>query len=279
MKTLFDQVSFSFSRKVTNAYSTSFSVASRLLAASIRQDVYNIYGFVRLADEIVDSFQNYQQEILFEDFENQLYDALNRKISLNPVLNAFQHTYHKYNLDLETVKAFMHSMRMDLHKSQYNTEKEYHDYIYGSADVVGLMCLKVFVKGDAESYERLKNQAMKLGSAFQKVNFLRDLKADYDKLNRSYFPGVNLDELDENSKNRLIEEIESDFKDAFHGILHLPVEARLGVYTAYVYYLRLLKKLKKTPSVEIKNTRIRVANYEKIGLLAQSYMRYRLNIL
>lgn len=266
MKTLFDQVSFSFSRHVTGTYSTSFSVASRLLAGSIRQDIYNIYGFVRLADEIVDSFQNYQQEALFDDFETQLYDALNRKISLNPVLNSFQHTYHKYNLDLETVQAFMHSMRLDLHKTVYSTEKEYQDYIYGSADVVGLMCLKVFVKGDVEVYKSLKGQAMKLGSAFQKVNFLRDLKTDYDRLNRSYFPGVNLDALDENSKHKLIEEIESDFKQALHGILQLPVEARLGVYTAYVYYHRLLKKLKKTPSVEIKNARIRVANYEKIGL-------------
>lgn len=279
MKTLFDQVSFSFSRQVTSTYSTSFSVASRLLAGSIRQDIYNIYGFVRLADEIVDSFQNYHQEALFDDFEFQLYDALNKKISLNPVLNSFQYTYHKYNFQIETVHAFMQSMRLDLHKTVYKTEKEYQDYIYGSADVVGLMCLKVFVKGDVEAYNSLKGQAMKLGSAFQKVNFLRDLKTDYDHLNRSYFPGVNLNALDENSKHKLIEEIESDFKQAFHGIHQLPVEARLGVYTAYVYYHRLLKKLKKTPSVEIKNARIRVANYEKIGLLAQSYMRYRLNIL
>ncbi|PJB13569.1 MAG: phytoene synthase [Flavobacteriales bacterium CG_4_9_14_3_um_filter_40_17] len=279
MKALFDQVSFSFSYQVTKTYSTSFSVASRLLASSIRQDIYNIYGFVRLADEIVDSFQGYQQEDLFNDFENQLYDALNKKVSLNPVLNAFQHTYHKYKLEFETVKSFMHSMRLDLRKSVYKTQQEYQEYIYGSADVVGLMCLKVFVNGDANRYDQLKEQAVKLGSAFQKVNFLRDLKADHDLLNRSYFPGVNLDELDEKSKLKLIEEIEIDFKQAYQGIIRLPVEARLGVYTAYVYYLSLLKKLKKTPSVEIKNTRIRVPNYEKFGLLAQSYMRYRLNIL
>lgn len=279
MKALFDQVSETTSKQVTHTYSTSFSVASRLLAGNIRQDIYNIYGFVRLADEIVDTFLEYHQRALFDDFERQLYDSLNRRISLNPVLNAFQKTFHTYNIDVELVEAFMRSMRADLTKKKYETYQDYAQYIYGSADVVGLMCLKVFVNGNEEVYENLKVSAQKLGSAFQKVNFLRDLKSDHESLNRSYFPNVNLQNIDEITKQQLIEEIETDFKEAYQGIVKLPVEARLGVYTAYVYYKRLLYKLKNTPSHQIKEARIRVPNYEKFGLLAQSYMRYRLNIL
>lgn len=279
MKALFDQVSETTSKQVTHTYSTSFSVASRLLAGNIRQDIYNIYGFVRLADEIVDSFLEFNQKALLDDFENQLYDAIKRRISLNPVLNAFQKTYHTYQIDLQLVKSFMKSMRTDLTKLTYETYQDYNQYIYGSADVVGLMCLKVFVKGNQKMYEDLKAPAQKLGSAFQKVNFLRDLKSDFESLNRSYFPNVNLHNMDEQTKHELISEIESDFKEAYQGILQLPVEARLGVYTAYVYYKRLLYKLKKTPSHQIKASRVRVPNYEKFGLLAQSYMRYHLNIL
>jgi phytoene/squalene synthetase len=279
MKSLFDTVSQKVSKQVTHSYSTSFSLATKLLAGSIRQDIYNIYGFVRLADEIVDSFIEYPQAALFDDFEKQLHDALHKRISLNPVLNAFQETYHKYDLDIKSVEAFMASMRADLSKKIYKDSEEYQKYIYGSADVVGLMCLKVFVKGDQTFYNQLKDKAEKLGSAFQKVNFLRDLKADHELLNRSYFPNVNLENMDEMTKEKLILEIEDDFREAYQGILQLPVEARLGVYTAYVYYQSLLRKLKRTPSHQIKTRRIRVPNYEKIGLLAQSYMRYRLNIL
>lgn len=279
MKALFDQVSEATSKQVTHTYSTSFSVASRLLAGNIRQDIYNIYGFVRLADEIVDTFLEFNQKALLDDFENQLYDAINRRISLNPVLNAFQKTYHTYQIDMELVKAFLKSMRTDLTKLTYETYQDYTQYIYGSADVVGLMCLKVFVKGDQKMYDDLKDPAQKLGSAFQKVNFLRDLKSDFESLNRSYFPNVNLHNMDEETKQQLINEIESDFKEAYRGIVQLPVEARLGVYTAYVYYKRLLYKLKKMPLHQIKVSRIRVPNYEKFGLLAQSYMRYQLNIL
>lgn len=279
MKALFDIVSFACSEKVTKAYSTSFSAAVKMLAPSIRQDIYNIYGFVRFADEIVDSFHDYNKEELFDKFEKELADAISNKISLNPILNSFQHTVHKYNIKQDLIDAFMKSMKLDLVKSEYKTTQEYHEYIYGSADVVGLMCLTVFVNGDENKYNELKDSAMKLGSAFQKVNFLRDLKADYEDLNRTYFPNTDLSKLTEASKQEIIDDIENDFKMAYEGILHLPLEAKFGVYTAYRYYKRLLNKLKATPSAEIKNTRIRVPDYQKFELLARCYVKYRLNLL
>lgn len=279
MKSIFDTVSFVCSKNVTKSYSTSFSSAVKMLAPSIRQDIYNIYGFVRLADEIVDTFHDYDKATLFDDFEKDLYKAITHKISLNPVLNAFQHTVNNYHIDLSLVEAFMKSMRLDLHKSEYKSYQEYQEYIYGSADVVGLMCLQVFVNGDLEKYEQLKHSAMRLGSAFQKVNFLRDLKADYEDLNRTYFPNTDLSQLDEVSKQEIIAEIEADFEAGFEGIQQLPIEAKFGVYTAYIYYKKLLHKLKKTPSLEIKNTRIRVPDYEKIGLLAKCYFSYRLKLI
>ena len=279
MKSLFDTVSFECSKNVTKSYSTSFSTAVKMLSPSIRQDIYNIYGFVRFADEIVDSFHDYNKEDLFELFENDLKLALQNKISLNPVLNSFQHTVHNYNIPNELIQAFMKSMKMDLVKNKYATFAEYNEYIYGSADVVGLMCLKVFVNGDQEKYNQLEQSAMRLGSAFQKVNFLRDLKADYEDLNRTYFPNTDLSQLDEQSKNEIIKEIEADFDAGYKGIVQLPIEAKFGVYTAYIYYKKLLTKLKKTPSVEIKNTRVRVSDYQKIGLLARCYVNYRLNII
>ncbi|MBP9794228.1 MAG: phytoene/squalene synthase family protein [Flavobacterium sp.] len=279
MKSLFDTVSFECSKNVTKSYSTSFSTAVKMLSPSIRQDIYNIYGFVRFADEIVDSFHDYNKEDLFELFENDLKLALQNKISLNPVLNSFQHTVHNYQIPVELIQAFMKSMKMDLVKNKYATFAEYNEYIYGSADVVGLMCLKVFVNGDQEKYNQLEQSAMRLGSAFQKVNFLRDLKADYEDLNRTYFPNTDLSQLDEQSKNEIIKEIEADFDAGYKGIVQLPIEAKFGVYTAYIYYKKLLTKLKKTPSVEIKNTRVRVSDYQKIGLLAKCYVNYRLNII
>ena len=279
MKSIFDNVLFDCSVNVTKAYSTSFSSAVKMLAPSIRQDIYNIYGFVRFADEIVDTFHDYDKEALFSQFEKELSLALSQKISLNPILNSFQHTVNKYNIPMELIDAFMHSMKLDLHKSVYTTVEEYNQYIYGSADVVGLMCLKVFVNGNNEKYEELKHSAMRLGSAFQKVNFLRDLKADYEDLSRTYFPNTDLSRLDEASKQQIIDEIQADFDAGFEGIQKLPIEAKFGVYTAYIYYKKLLSKLKKTPSVEIKNTRIRVPDYEKVGLLAKCYLNYRLNIL
>ncbi len=279
MKSIFDYVSFECSKLVTKSYSTSFSSAVKMLAPSIREDIYNIYGFVRFADEIVDSFHQYDKELLFELFEQDLEKALQNKISLNPILNSFQHTVNRYEIPKDLIDAFMKSMKQDLYKKEYQSTAEYQEYIYGSADVVGLMCLKVFVKGNEALYEELKHSAMRLGSAFQKVNFLRDLKADFEDLNRTYFPNTNLNQLDETSKQEIIAEIESDFAAGFVGIQKLPIEAKFGVYTAYIYYKKLLSKLKKTPSLEIKNTRIRVPDYEKAGLLAKCYLNYRLNII
>ena len=279
MKGTFDQVSYQCSKIVTERYSTSFALATKMLHSSIRGHIYNIYGFVRFADEIVDTFHDYDKVVLFDKFEQELEAALIDKISLNPILNSFQHTYHTFNIPKHLVDSFMKSMRMDLVKNVYLTDAEYKEYIYGSADVVGLMCLKVFVKGDIEKYERLKESAMALGSAFQKVNFLRDVKADFEELNRSYFPNTNLKELDENSKKRIVEEIKADFKLGYKGIIALPTEAKFGVYTAYKYYYKLLKKLQSTPSLEIKNARIRVPNYQKFGLLARSYVKYKMNLV
>ncbi len=279
MKDLFDKISFDCSRNVTKSYSTSFSSAVKMLAPNIRQDIYNIYGFVRFADEIVDSFHDYNKEELFASFEKDLDLALQNKISLNPILNAFQYTVTKYEIPDELIAAFMKSMKLDLTKTEYKTESEYNEYIFGSADVVGLMCLKVFVNGDDSKYKTLKDSAMRLGSAFQKVNFLRDLKADFEDLNRTYFPNTDLSKLDEVSKLKIIEEIEADFKAGYEGLIHLPIEAKFGVYTAYIYYKKLLSKLKSTPSAEIKNTRIRVSNYQKYGLFAKCYFTYKLNII
>ncbi len=279
MKNIFDEVSYSCSENVTKTYSTSFSLATRLLSKNIRKDIYNIYGFVRFADEIVDSFHDYNKTELFNDFSDDLKKALINRIHLNPILNSFQHTYHKYHIDKDLVDSFMKSMRMDLTKKKYNTVKEYKEYIYGSADVVGLMCLKVFVQGDTKLYNKLKNNAMKLGSAFQKVNFLRDLKADKEDLNRTYFPNTKFEKLNESEKNEIINEIENDFKDGLEGIKQLPLDAKFGVFLAYRYYNQLLKKLKKTPATEIINKRIRVPNLKKIELLTRSYVKYQLNLL
>jgi len=279
MKKLFDQVSESCSRIVTESYSTSFTLATKMLDSSIRQDIYNIYGFVRFADEIVDSFHDFNKEELLNLFELDLKKSIKDKISLNPILNSFQKTLNKYEIDYELVNSFLKSMKSDLNKKQYLSSEEFDEYVYGSADVVGLMCLKVFVKGDKKQYDDLKPYAMSLGSAFQKVNFLRDLKADHDGLNRSYFPNLDIDKFDEKSKTIILNEINNDFSHALKGIFLLPSSARFGVYTAYKYYLKLLNKLKNTNPLKIKSTRIRVPNYQKINVLARSYVRYRLNIL
>ena len=279
MKEIFDKISYECSEKVTKTYSTSFSMATKLLSKSIRRDIYNIYGFVRFADEIVDSFHNFNKSELFNSFAEDLDDALLNKISLNPILNSFQHTYHKYSIDRDLVDSFMKSMRMDLKKKKYSTVKEYKEYIYGSADVVGLMCLKVFVQGNEKQFQKLKINAMKLGSAFQKVNFLRDIKADQENLKRSYFPNTQFNNLSELEKNTIINEIEDDFKLGLQGIKELPIVAKFGVFIAYRYYNQLLKKLKKTPATEIINKRIRVPNLKKLELLTRSYVKYQLNLL
>jgi len=279
MKSLFDKVSRDCSKTVTQNYSTSFSLASKMLGPTIRQDIHNIYGFVRFADEIVYTFHDFDKRSLLDRFEEDLLRAIDEKISLNPILNSFQETVNKYDITPDMYGAFMHSMRLDLDKSVYLTDEEYRNYIYGSADVVGLMSLKVFVKGNMELYNDLKDDAMRLGSAFQKVNFLRDLKADLDTLERSYFPNTDLHDLSEEDKARLIAEIKEDFDAGLRGIQRLPIEAKLGVYTAYTYYKRLLTRLERTPSKEIRNTRIRVPNYEKIFLLSKGYVTYRLNLI
>lgn len=280
MKELFDQVSYNCSKVVTKMYSTSFSLATNMLAQGIRPHIYNIYGFVRFADEIVDTFHDYDKAFLLDKFEKDYYISKELGVSLNPILNAFIHTVKEFNITDDLVQAFLKSMRDDLYKTEYTTEEEYNAYIYGSADVVGLMCLKVFVKGDEGKYNDLKEPAKRLGSAFQKVNFLRDLKDDMQTLNRSYFPNIDLRELNAHSKEEIIKDIEADFDFAYNnGILKLPVDAKFGVFMAYRYYRKLLKKLKATPSSEIMDTRIRISDPMKINLLARSYVKYKLNLI
>lgn len=279
MEQLFHDSSFECSKIITKTYSTSFSIAVKLLAPSIRTDIYNVYGFVRYADEIVDSFHEYNKEFLLNRFEEEYYISMKEGISLNPIINSFIKTVKKYSISDDLVQAFLKSMRLDLTKSDYTTKREYEEYIYGSADVVGLVCLKVFVGGDQKKYEELKESAMSLGTAFQKVNFLRDLKDDYENLNRSYFPNINIATLTPEDKNAIVKEIEADFELAYKGIVNLPVEARLGVYTAYIYYKKLLHKISKVSSDKILTTRIRVSNPKKISLVAKSYFTNMLNML
>lgn len=279
MKSIFDKVSQDCSKSVTNSYSTSFSLATKMLSKSIRQDIYNIYGFVRFADEIVDTLHDYNKKELLNRFIDELNYSLKNKISTNPILNSFQYTVNKYKIDYKLIDSFLKSMKMDLKKVKYNTQKEYKEYIYGSADVVGLMCLKVFLSGNEKSFKKLKPNAMALGSAFQKVNFLRDLNADFHDLNRTYFPNLDFKNFNEESKKIIMDDIENDFKKALNGIYELPNNSKFGVYAAYKYYKRLLNKLKRTSHLKIKNERVRVPNYQKVDVLARSYVRYRLNIL
>ena len=279
MKELFDKISEECSRNVTKSYSTSFSLATKMLSSNIRQDIYNIYGFVRFADEIVDTFHSYNKKELFKRFVNDLNHSLKQKISLNPILNSFQKTVHKYNIDRDLINSFLKSMEQDLKKKKYESLQEYNEYIYGSADVVGLMCLKVFVGGRNDDYKKLKPYAMSLGSAFQKVNFLRDINDDYKKLNRVYFPGVDYGTFNEDVKNNIMIDIEKDFAKALKGIYMLPNNSKFGVYAAYKYYKRLLRKLERASYLQIKSERVRVPNYQKVDVLARSYVRYRLNIL
>jgi len=279
MKQLFDSISSESSKIITKKYSTSFSIAVNLLSPNIREAIYNIYGFVRVADEIVDSFEEYPKEELLDRFEQEYRYSLKVGISTNPVINAFQGTVSKYNIDYALVESFLKSMRTDLEKQNYNNQKEIDDYIYGSADVVGLMCLKVFVQGDDEKYNNLKEAAMKLGSAFQKVNFLRDLNEDFENLNRSYFPNINPNNFTEADKSKVLLEINNDFEEAYKGIVKLPKEAKLAVYVAYKYYFNLLHKIERTPSKTLKEKRIRVSNPKKMALLVESYFNFKLNLV
>ncbi len=279
MENLYQKISYQSSKNVTNVYSTSFSLAVKMLSPKIQQDIYSIYGFVRIADEIVDSFHEFDKEILLNEFEAEMKTALDRKISTNPIINSFQEVVHKYNIDIEYIDAFMKSMRADLYKQTYSTQAEYEEYIYGSADVVGLMCLKIFVNGNQAEFDRLKASAMKLGSAFQKVNFLRDLKDDSELLQRSYFPHLKDSEISNKTKAEIINEIKADFDAAYLGIKGLPKEAKFGVYTAYVYYKQLLFKLENTNFELLKTKRIRVSNAMKSFLLVKSYLKYNLKMI
>jgi phytoene synthase len=276
---LFNEISFKTSKLITRKYSTSFSIAVSFLPNEMRQAIYSIYGFVRFADEIVDTFHSVNQKLVLELFERDFYNAMENGISMNPVLHSFTLTLKKYKIPLHLVYSFLKSMKTDLNKQVYNNSDELNEYIYGSADVVGLMCLMVFVNGNEKLFVELEKPAMKLGSAFQKVNFLRDLKSDVEHLDRRYFPQIDLNSFTEVMKYELIKNIECDFNEAKKGIKLLPGKSKLAVYIAYVYYKKLLKNLKYTPANKIMNTRIRVANSYKLMLLGKAYVKYQLNII
>jgi len=273
---LYEQVSFAASTMVTKSYSTSFSSAIRLLHPAMRQPIYGIYGFVRLADEIVDSFDHVNQAEQLKKFEAMTYEALEQGFSIHPVLHSFQQVVHAYGISLDHIKAFFKSMEADLHVRDYNTYESYAEYIYGSAEVVGLMCLKVFCNGNMQQYNELLPFAQSLGAAFQKVNFLRDIKSDLEERGRFYFPNIDFNNFSENDKMEIIQEVKKDFDHAFIGIKKLPIGCRLGVYTAYIYYLKLLEKIERTTANEILQSRIRIPNSQKIVLLAKSYFQEKL---
>jgi 15-cis-phytoene synthase len=266
VKQLFDQFSSRTSKIITDAYSTSFSLGILYIDKRIRDDIYAIYGFVRVADEIVDSFHGYDKKTLLENFKTETREALVKRISLNPILNSFQKTFHNYNIQYELIELFFQSMEMDLKRTIYDTDS-YEKYILGSAEVVGLMCLHVFTEKDREKYKELKPFAMKLGSAFQKVNFLRDLKEDYHLLGRTYFPNLNLMEFNPQSKKQIEQDIEMDFEMALPGIKKLPRSSRMGVYLAYTYYRSLFSKIKRLPVQGLLEKRVRINNGKKLGLM------------
>lgn len=278
MKNIFDQLSKDMSRMTTIRYSTSFSLGIRFLQKELREPIYSIYGFVRFADEIVDSFDGYNKEDLLERFTKETYLSIQEGISLNPILNSFQEVVNTYKIPHELIDTFLKSMEMDLDKKAYNKDA-YDEYILGSAEVVGLMCLKVFLEGDEKKYDELKKYAMKLGSAFQKINFLRDLNEDYNELGRTYFPGINLNEFNNTVKKDIEKDIELDFALGYKGILMLPKKARFGVYMAYKYYFKLFKKIKGTNAEVILEERVRIPNRKKARILVTSYVRHNLNML
>jgi phytoene/squalene synthetase len=278
MLTLYKDVSFKVSKLFTTTYSTSFSRAVSFLDNDIREAIYSIYGFVRLADEIVDTFHDFDRQSLIEKFERNFYEALEQGISLNPVLNAFQITVKKYNIDDELIQAFLKSMKLDLSRLEHKSKDETDEYIYGSAEVVGLMCLKIFVNGNEILYKELEIPARKLGSAFQKVNFLRDLKNDTQDLKRQYFHNLADRKFDEVTKAEIIRDIENDFSSSLNGLKKLPRNSRLGVLIAFYYYKNLLKKIKKTPAEKLLEKRVRVPDMVKILLLLKAYFANRLNL-
>ena len=278
MITLFHKVSQSCSRITTEEYSTSFASAIRLLHKELRKPIYNIYGFVRFTDEIVDTFHDYDKISLLKQFKDETWDAIHRGISLNPILHSFQLTVNRYNIDHSLIEAFFESMEADLSHQHYSSER-YREYIYGSAEVVGLMCLQVFCEGNQVLYERLKPFAQSLGAAFQKVNFLRDVKADYNNLNRTYFPGVDFRNFTQRMKMEIESDIESDFRHAYQGVLQLPWKARFGVYVAYKYYLSLFRKIRKVQPSRILEERVRIANYRKAMILVRAGVKNQLRLI
>lgn len=278
MKSLFDSVSVKCSKLTTRSYSTSFSLGIYFLKKSMRDPIYSIYGFVRFADEIVDSFDGYDRKYLLDKFKKDTNEAISNRICLNPILNSFQSVVHKYNINLDLIGTFLASMEMDLEKVEYSKEK-YDKYILGSAEVVGLMCLHVFTNGNKEQYEELKPYAMKLGSAFQKINFLRDINADYNQLGRTYFPNVDMSNFSASDKQQIEEEIEQEFHEALIGIKKLPASSKGGVYLSYVYYYSLFKKIKRVSAQNIMNERIRISNGQKIGLMVNSMIQYKLRLV
>ncbi len=278
MKALFDDVSAKCSKLTTRAYSTSFSLGIYFLNERLRKPIYGIYGFVRFADEIVDSFNEFDRKYLLEKFKADTYEAIEKKISLNPILNSFQEVVNTYKIDHDLIETFLRSMEMDLKKIEYSREN-YDQYILGSAEVVGLMCLHVFTEGNKQQFEELKPYSMKLGAAFQKINFLRDLKADFETLGRSYFPNIELTSFNTKAKLEVEQEIENDFKEALIGIKKLPASSKGGVYLAYVYYISLFKKIKGVPAEKVMNKRIRVSNSEKFALMLNSMVQYKMNML
>ncbi len=278
MKSLFDTLSVKVSKLTTQSYSTSFSLGIYFLHDRLRDPIYSVYGFVRVADEIVDSFEGFDRKYLLRKFKEDTYEALDQKISANPILNSFQQVVHDYEIDRELIDTFLASMEMDLQKVDYNDEK-YQQYILGSAEVVGLMCLHIFTEGDKAKFEELKPYAMKLGAAFQKVNFLRDLKDDYHVLGRTYFPGVDMENFSQKAKLQIEEEIEEDFRIALEGIKKLPASSKGGVYLAYVYYQSLFKKIKKLPATRILSGRIRINNGRKVGLMINSLVECKMRMV
>lgn len=278
MLQLFHTVSEDCSRIVTKRYSTSFSSAIRLLHKDLRQPVFNIYGFVRLADEIVDTFHDYDKAGLLSQFKKETYEAIQRGISLNPVLHSFQLTVNQYQIDHDLIEAFFHSMEMDLEEKCYDCQK-YREYIYGSAEVVGLMCLQVFCEGRKHLYEELKLPARSLGAAFQKVNFLRDIKADYSGLSRMYFPGCDFKNFTCAEKRQIEVDIQQDFREAYKGILKLPLKARFGVYVAYKYYLSLFRKIRRLQPETVMEQRIRIPNYSKLMIILRAGVKNQLRLI
>ncbi|MEJ2005698.1 MAG: phytoene/squalene synthase family protein, partial [Cyclobacteriaceae bacterium] len=279
MKELYDAVSMKCSRMTTRSYSTSFSLGIRCLDKPLRDPICAVYGFVRLADEIVDTFHEYNKEVLLEEFKKDTYDAIDRGISLNPILHSFQRTVNHYKIPAELIEQFLYSMEMDLTDREYD-QQEYETYILGSAEVVGLMCLKIFCNGDEAQYMELKPHAMKLGSAFQKINFLRDLRADYLGMGRTYFPNLeSMNEFNDENKREIEADIEEDFRMGYEGIKKLPRSSRFGVYLAYVYYYSLFNKIKRTPSTHVMSARIRIPNQRKFSLLFYTYVKHRLNLI